>query len=401
MVVVGTLDTKEPEVAFLRECLQGLGCKTKVVDVGLLSPPCIPADVCREEVCARANASIEALLSGTEGKLEAMTCMVRGVISLVGDWMALGEMAGIIALGGGVGTWIGTTIMRSLPLGLPKVMVSTVPFDMRPHIGTKDIVLIPSVADILGLNPMLRTVLRNAAAALAGMVKQPVKHEVSKPVVGMTGMGVTTPAILSSRRILEDKGLEVTTFHATGLGGSAFEECIQTDMFSGVLDLTTHEITNLVFKGVAMPSTNRLETAGKKGIPQVVGPGGLDFISRGPIEKLHDEDLKRPHYRHSPYFTHVRVSREGMRKVAEVVAEKINPGCGLTAVVIPLKGFSDQSRPGGPIHDPEADLEFTLALKRRLNKHIRLVEVDANINDESYAACACSCLDQIMKIDRI
>mgnify|MGYP001817133748 CR=1 FL=1 len=252
VAIVGTLDTKGPEIGFLRDCLQDLGCRVKVVDVGLLSPPCIPADVCREDVCARANASLEALLSGSEGKLEAMSCMARGVISLAGEWMASGEMAGLMALGGGVGTWIGTTIMRSLPLGFPKVMISTMPFDMRPHIGTKDIILMPSVADLLGLNPMLRTVLRNAAAALAGMVRQPVKHEVPKPVVGMTGMGVTTPTILSSRKILEDQGFEVTTFNATGLGGAAFEECTETGMFSAVLDLTTHEITNWVFKGLAL-----------------------------------------------------------------------------------------------------------------------------------------------------
>ena len=392
VIIIGTLDTKGSEVAYLREQLQQLGCRTRVVDVGLASSAAYHGDIGREAVEARADADIKALLKMDEGKIKAMEAMARGAVALVEEWLGAGEIAGAMALGGGLGTWVGIKVMGALPLGLPKIMISTLPFDVRSQLGANDIVLFYSVADILGLNPMLRKILRNAAGAMAGMVNLPEMAMSSKRVIGITALGVTTPLVLASIRILEHKGFEVAGFHAAGLGGSAFEEWTGMGMFAGVLDLTPHEITSLLFKGVATPRPDRLETAAMKGVPQVVAPGGLDFVSRGPIKTLSPGDRKKLHYRHSPMFTHVRISGEEIREVARMVAEKLNRGRGPTAVVIPLRGFSDQGRAGRPISDPASDMEFVQTLKKNINARIHIVEVDAHINDEAFAQAVCSTL---------
>ncbi len=396
VIIIGTLDTKGPEVSYLRDQLQELGCKTRVMDVGLVSSPSCHADIDREQVTSRANADIESLLKEEEGKLKAMDSMALGAISLLEDGITSEEVAGVMALGGGVGTWIGMKVMRALPFGLPKIMISTLPFDIRYHMGAKDIVVFPSVADILGLNPMLRRILRSAAGAMAGMAGLSEMPRSSKRVIGITALGVTTPLVMACRKILEDKGFEVAAFHANGVGGRAFEEWAGTGMFTGVLDLTTHELTSLLFGGVATPNQNRLETAAIKGVPQVVAPGGLDFISKGPIDTLSQGERQKVHYRHSPMFTHVRVTSSEMEALARVVAEKLNRGQGPTAVVIPLGGFSDQGRAGGHIADNDADMKFVETLKNRLNKDIPVVEVDAHINDENFAQAVCSVLFQLL-----
>ena len=404
VAVIGTLDTKGPEIAFLRDRLQELGCKTRVVDVGLTASAAYHGDSSREAVAARADVDIRAQLKMPEGKIKALEAMARGAVALMEEWLGSGELAGAVALGGGLGTWLGMKILGVLPLGLPKVMISTMPFDIRTHMGANDIVVFPSVADILGLNPMLRKILCNAAAAMAGMVRLPETLNSSRPqpskgVIGITALGVTTPLVMASRRILERKGFEVAGFHATGLGGSAFEEWTGMGLFAGVLDLSPHELTSLLFGGVAAPRPDRLETAAIKGVPQVVAPGGLDFVSRGPLESLSREDRRKPHYRHSPMFTHVRVSSEEMRVVAQMVAEKLNRGKGPAAVVIPLGGFSDQGRTGGHIADPASDREFVQTLRKKLTKRIRIVEVDAHINDESFARAVCSTLFSLLGED--
>lgn len=397
LVIIGTLDTKGVEVAFLRDCLRDLGWRTKVIDAGLLNPPSFAPDVSREEVLSRVGKTPEKLLSREKDKVSAVEAMAEGIRSLLMGWVERGEMAGVISLGGGVGTWLGMSVMRHLPLGMPKVMVSTIPFqDIRPLLGTKDIVLFPSVADILGLNPLLRTVLRNAASALAAMASVSAREESTPKVIGATSLGITTPAVLASRRILERQGYEMTCYHANGYGGRAFEEGAAMGMFSGVLDLTTHELTNQLFHGTGIAGEDRLEAAGRKGIPQLVGPGGVDVLSKGPLETLSPEERKRPHYRHSPFFTHVRVSPEEMSQVGEVMAEKLNRSQGPVTVAVPLRGFSDRDRPGDLFYDPEADRAFLLALKRRLHRRHRVIEIDAHLNDEAFASRACDLLFEMM-----
>lgn len=396
VIIIGTLDTKGPEVSFLRDQLQEMGCKARIMDVGLVASPSSHADITREQVTSRSHADIASLLKGDEGKIKAMDAMARGAVPLLEEGIASGEVSGVMALGGGVGTQIGMKIMRGLPFGLPKIMISTLPFDPRSHIGAKDIVVFPSVADLLGLNPILRKILQNAAGAMAGMAGLAEPPRSPKRVIAITALGVTTPLIMACRKILEEKGFEVAAFHANGVGGRAYEEWAGAGMFAGLLDVTTHELTSLLFGGVATPGQNRLETAAIKGIPQVVAPGGLDFISRGPIDTLSEEDRTKVHYRHSPMFTHVRVNSDEMEELARVVAERLNKGQGPTAVVIPLGGFSDQGRAGGHIADPDADRAFARTLKKTLRKDISIVEVDAHINDETFARTVCSALFQLL-----
>jgi uncharacterized protein (UPF0261 family) len=401
VVILGTLDTKGPETAFLNESIRSLGWEARIIDTGLLGSPAFTPDVTREEVAAREGKTIQELLSGGKDKVAAVNTMAEGVLSILKEWLKEGEVRGVIALGGGVGTWLATAVMRSLPLGFPKVMVSTLPFqDIRPILGTKDIVVFPSVADILGLNPLLRMILRHASACLIGMasVSPQLITEGEKKVIGATGLGITTPALMSSRSILEKQGFEMTCYHATGYGGRAFEEGIGAGMFSAVLDLTTHEITNQLFKGIALSGPDRLETAGRTGIPQVVAPGAVDVISRGPINTLRPAERKRPHYRHSPFFTHVRVSRKGMGQIGEVMAAKLNLSRGPAAVAIPLRGFSERNRSGDVLYDPEGDGAFISTLKKRLNPRIRVLEVDAHINDEKFASMACGLLTEMMTV---
>lgn len=398
LVIIGTLDTKGAEVSFLRGCLGDLGWKTKVIDAGLLAPPSFEPDVSRDAVAARAGKTIEELLSAGEDKISAVETMAQGITRYVTEWLERGKVAGVISLGGGVGTWLGTSVMRSLPLGFPKVMVSTIPFqDIRPLIGTKDILLFPSVADILGLNPLLRTVLRNAASALSAMASLPQIEESAKKVIGSTSLGITTPAVLTSRRILERRGYEMTCYHANGYGGRAFEEGASLGMFAAVLDLTTHELSNQLFHGTGPAGEDRLEAAGKKGIPQLVAPGGIDVLSKGPIETLSPEERERPHYRHSPFFTHVRLSQEEMGQVGGVMARKLNGSRGPVTVAIPLRGFSDRNRRGALFYDPEADGAFISALKKGLHPRHRIVEVDVHINDETFAERACDLLFEMME----
>ena len=398
LVIIGTLDTKGVETAFLRDCIHSLGWRTKIIDTGVLAPPAFVPDITREEVLSRVGRTIEELLSTAKDKVAAVSAMAQGCFSIVAEQTQRGEVGGVIALGGGVGTWIGTEVMRSLPLGLPKVMVSTIPFpDIRPILGTKDIVLFPSVADILGLNPLLRTILRHAASALAAMAEHPFLEARSKKVIGSTSLGITTPAVMASRRILEEHGYEMTCYHATGYGGRALEEGIRSGMFTGVLDLTTHEITNQLLGGMSLAGEDRLEAAAREGIPQLVAPGGIDVISRGPLETLSPEERERPHYRHSPLFTHVRVSAEEMARVGEVMAKKLSLSKGPSAVAIPMLGFSDRNRPGGLFYDPRADGRFVEILKKGLDAKVRVIEVNAHINDEAFAAKACELLEEMME----
>ena len=344
----------------------------------------------------RAASDIGSLLTRSEGKLKAMDAMARGALLLAGERISAGEIAGIIALGGGVGTWIGMKVMRGLAFGLPKMMISTLPFDIRPSLGSRDIMIVPSVTDILGLNPILRKVLQNAAAAMAGMVALDNPPEPSKKLIGITALGVTTPLVTACKEILEAEGYEIAAFHGVGIGGKIFEEWVQTGIFAGILDLTPHDVNNFLFDGISPPYPGRLESAAGQNIPQVVAPGGLDFISRGPVEALSDEDRRKKHYRHSPMFTHVRVSSDEMKEVASLVADKLNMSRGNTTVAVPLHGFSCQGHAGGHLADHDSDMTFVRILKQKLRKDIAVVEVDAHINEYSVCSSGLSLLFELL-----
>ena len=397
VIVIGTLDTKGEEVSFLALQLRSLGLIAKVIDVGIDSKPSCHADIGREIIASRTGSDIAHLLTQNNGKSKAMDAMASGAVMVAKELLHADGIAGAMALGGGVGTWIGMKILRALPFGLPKIMISTLPFDIRSSMGSKDIMIFPSVTDILGLNPILRKVLKNAAGAMAGMTDLPDHPSTSKQVIAVTALGVTTPLVSSCKEILETQGYEVATFHGVGVGGKIFEEWVGTGAFSGVLDLTPHDINNFLFDGITPFYPGRLESAAKENIPQVVAPGGLDFISRGPLETLSPDDRQRKHYQHSPMFTHVRVNPSEMEKVAREIADKLNLGAKSTQVAIPLRGFSYQGHAHGYLADHEADMSFVKELKQNLLPGIPVIEVDAHINDKQFAKTVCSLLMQMIE----
>ncbi len=391
IVLLGALDTKGPELAYVCGLLRARGWPVRVLHIGIREPAALPPAL------AAADVRHVALTPGELMPLGKVAAMKR-IAALAGpelaEWVARGEAAGVLALGGGVGTWVGAEAMRALPFGFPKLIVSTLPYDIRPLLHGRDIVFFSSVADILGLNPELRAVLGNATAAIDGMARAwtPVSGEAIARTIGATGLGVTTVALLAARDLIEQAGFELASFHANGLGGAAFEEWIALGMFRGVLDLTTSELTSEIFGGIATAGPERLKTAGRLGLPQVVCPGGLDFVSRGPLSCLDAADRARAHYAHSPTFTHVRIDAAGMREVAAVLAARLNAAVGPTVLVLPLQGLSAENRPGGVLHDPAADNAFRSEVVRLLDPVVRVVEVDAHINAPSFVRRACALL---------
>jgi uncharacterized protein (UPF0261 family) len=289
--------------------------------------------------------------------------------------------------------------MRAVPFGIPKVMVSTIASgDMRPYVGTKDITLIHSVTDILGLNRMTKRLLAYAAGAIMGAVAADTGFEASdKPFIAMSSMGGMNRAVFSSQKILEDRGFEVVAFHTVGTGGRALEEAVEQGLIDGVLDLVTHEITDHLYGGFCDAGPARLEAAGKKGIPQVVAPGGLDFIVFSPPEKIPKSLRDRKVYRHTPEVAILRANKGEMASIGKAMAEKLNRALGPLVVIVPRQGFSPASRQGKALYDPEADRAFVEALRQTLKPSVRLIEVDAHINDELFAKQAVNILCELMQ----
>ena len=373
-LVMGTLATKQREIDYLCDCLKRMGHEIRVRDVSL--------------------ARYAGCLDGREeSKIRAMELTARAVMSEVAPLISQQIYAGVIAMGGGVGTWLAGRIMQHLPDDLPKIILSTLPYDPREVIGSSTTVVVPSIVDILGLNPILKAQIERAAALLTGWAGRPASPQRSAGhVVGITALGITTSAVNSARAFLEARGYEVAAFHANGVGDDAFERFTAKGMFCAVLDLTPSALTSQLFGGVARHTASRLEAAGRAGIPRVIVPGGLSLVSRGPLEGLGPDDLARPHYRQNLMFTHVRLDQAQMRQVAEVVAARLNPSAGPVAVVIPLHGFSSEDRPGGAIHDPEANQAFVETLAANLRAHIRVHLIDAHINTDHFAEAACKIL---------
>lgn len=385
IAVIGTLDTKGEEVAYIKEVIKREGYAALLIDVGTYEPTITP-DVSNEEVARAAGTPIEELRERADEGY-AQEVMSRGLTAIVKRLHEDGKVNGVIAIGGGMGTAIATTAMRALPIGFPKVMVSTskiVQAGIRWYVGSKDITIMHSVADILGLNRVTKKVLANAAYAICGMVKAQVPLDVKK-LAAATALGTTTALVSHVRKELEAKGYEVVVFHTVGPGGEAFEAFIEESRPVGVLDLSINELGNELFGGLARAGPVRLETAGRLGIPQVVAPGNADFINFLSPETVPQRYRGRRLHVHNPQATVMRLNGAEMAKLGQVLAEKLNRSKGRVAVLIPLKGFSAHSREGGVFYDPSADDAFVQALKANLLPQIDLIEVDAHINEPKFA----------------
>ena len=395
VVLLGTLDTKGPEHAYVRDRLRDAGVDVTLVDVGILAAPTVQPDVGAEAVARAAGTSLEQLRAAgkTSGhRALALEAMARGAAALVADWRVAGRCDGVMGLGGSGGSAIVSAVLRSLPVGVPKLLVSTMTSgDVRPYVGTRDLTLMHAVTDIQGLNRVSRQVLANAAHAMAGMVLGlATTPPDDRPLVAISMMGVTTPAVQGIQARLEAAGLEAIVFHANGAGGMAMEELIESGSVDGVVDLTTSELTSELYGGILSAGPGRLTAAGRRGIPQVVVPGALEVVNFGPRETL-PKGFSGPERRivdHSASVTSVRTTAAEAAEIGARFAERVNVATGPTVVLLPLGGCSKYELPGGPFVDPEADAALFGAIRAGLRPDIPCREVAANINDAVFIEAA-------------
>jgi uncharacterized protein (UPF0261 family) len=398
VVIVGTLDTKGEEIDFARAVIEAQGVDTHVVDVGVMGDPEFDPDTTAAEVAEAAGTTLDALRdSGDRG--EAMEAMGEGARKIAVELHDAGVLSGILGLGGSGNTSIATTAMRALPVGVPKFMVSTMASgDTEPYVGSRDIAMLYSVADIEGLNQLSRQVISNAALAMVGMVaNDPDVAVADKPTIGVTMFGVTTPCVQHAREVLEEKGYETIVFHATGTGGKAMESLIEEGIIDGVLDVTTTEWADELVGGVLSAGPERLEAAGERGIPQVVSTGALDMVNFGPRESVPEKFEGRQFHVHNPQVTLMRTTAEENAELGEIIAGKLNAATGPTALFLPLGGVSMLAVEGEDFHDPEADAALFDALREHLDGDVELVEHETDINDEAFAEALASKLDAYMR----
>ncbi len=393
IAIIGTLDTKGHEVAYLRGLVEARGHRTWVIDPGVLGDPATEADFRREEVARAGGAELQELVAaGDKGR--AIQAMMDGTRAIVARLYAEGRLGGVLAVGGGQGTAIGTAAMQALPIGVPKVMVSTIASGrnvFEPYVGTSDVTLMHSVADILGVNTVTRKVFGNAAAAVVAMAESAeTVEEGGRTVLGATMLGLTTPCVLHAKELLEAQGYELVTFHPNGTGGRALERLVDEGLIRGVLDVSTQELAGEVCGGLFDAGPGRLTAAGRQGIPQVVVPGGTDYVVLGPLSSLTAEQRRRPLIVHNPNITLVRTDKQEMAEIGRLMARRLNAARGPAAVLVPLGGFSYSDRPGHAFFDPEADAALVYALKQGLEAHVELDLVNAHVNDAAFAREAVS-----------
>ncbi|MGI9862394.1 Tm-1-like ATP-binding domain-containing protein [Moorella naiadis] len=400
IALIATVDTKEAEARFLQDFITSHGWQAPVLDVSTRHPHSYPAAYPREEICRRGGVEYKDL--GTLRRDAMMATMGRGAAAVLQELYERGELAGVLGIGGNQGTAIAALAMRALPIGLPKMIVSTVASgNVRPYIEYKDIIMMFSVADLLGgPNTVSRTILSNAAGAVMGMAAygQPLQAG-TQPVIAVTALGNTDPAVTAARGHLVELGYEVIAFHASGACGSAMEELIEAGVINGVLDLTPHELIGEVHgDDIYTPLRPRLEAASRRGIPQVVSLGGLDYFCFGPADSIPPRFRGRQTHYHNPYNTNVRATAAELTRVGEVMAAKLNAARGPVAVLVPLKGWSENGRVGGPLYDPRADAALVAALEANLAPRIKLMKIEAHINDPVFATSAAAVMHQLMEV---
>ena len=421
VLLVGTLDTKGVETAFVRDRLTAAGVAVVVADAGSVGPPHFPPDISRETVFVAAGTTLANVVkAGDRGT--AVAAAAKGMAKIAADLHRAGKLSGVMSLGGSAGTTIGTAAMRAVPVGVPKVMVSTLASgDVRPYIGTRDVMMLYSVVDIAGLNRISRLVLANAANAMIGMQAheprphgsvstQPViaatmfakllicSHTARKvstqPVIAATMFGVTTPCVEACRRQLEP-AFEVLTFHATGTGGRTMEGLIRDGLVNGVLDLTTTELADELVGGVMAAGPDRLTAAAIVGIPQVISVGALDMVNFGPPDTVPTRFRDRRFHHHNPTVTLMRTTPEENDRLGKEIAEKACAAKGPTAILLPLRGVSALDREGGPFWWPEADAALVQSLRNWVSG-VEVIELDCHVNDPEFAAAAVGVLRRLM-----
>jgi uncharacterized protein (UPF0261 family) len=401
VVLLGTLDTKGEEYAFLKAEVERSGCEVVMVNAGVLGDPDYPVEFGRAEVAAAAGADVGDLAASAD-RGAAVTTMAGGAAAVVARLHREGRLDGILVAGGSGGSSIAARALQALPIGVPKMLVSTMGAgDTRPYTGARDIAMMFSVVDIAGINPVSAEILGNAAAAIAGMAKayrdRPGPGG-ERPLIGATMYGATTPCVDAARRWLEDAGYDVLVFHATGPGGRSMEALVESGHITGVLDITTVELVDEVAGGVFTAGPERLEAAGGLGIPQVVSVGAFDMVAFSPPETVPPEWREhRNLYVHNPSVTLVRTSADEYRETARWMAGKLNRAAGPLTVFLPLRGTSSYGIAGGVFHDPDADRVLFETLREHLDERVDLVELDTHINDPEFAVAMARRLDELYR----
>lgn len=386
IVITGSLDTKGREFAFLKELIEKEGLDTLVVDFGVMGEPAFVPDVTRQEV-AKAGGGDLALLASGAHKDEAMRVMSAGLTVIVRRLFEQGKLDGIIGMGGGGGTSLTTAAMRSLPMGVPKVMVSTLGGgDVSAYSGTRDITFMPSIVDVAGINRISRLIFANAAGAIVGMVKmeRPVVED-EKPLIATSMFGNTTLAVERARGILEGRGYEVLVFHATGIGGRTMESLIADGFIKASMDITTTELADEVCGGVLSAGPERCMAAARAGIPVVLVPGCVDMANFWGMDTVPDKYRSRNLYQWNPNITLLRTNIEENKRIGEMIAKAANAATAPVVILLPIKGVSQLDTPGGAFWDPQADSACFETIKKDLRPGIPVIEMDNNINDPAFA----------------
>ncbi len=399
LVLLGTLDTKGAEYAFLRDRVRAAGCEVILVDAGVMSESSA-ADISADDVAAEAGES-RAALAAAHDRGPAMAAMTRGATAVVERLHAEGRLDAILGVGGSGGSSLVSAAMQALPVGVPKLIVSTMASgDTRPYVGTSDIAMMYSVVDIAGINHISEKILTNAAAAAAGMALASATFTSAiapKPLIGATMFGVTTPCVTKARELLEERGYEVLVFHATGAGGRAMEALMKAGFITGSLDVTTTELVDELVGGVLSAGPDRLEMAGALGIPQVVSLGALDIANFGPRETVPPKFADRNLYVHNAAVTLMRSTDEECAELGRIMARKLNAATGPLTLFIPLGGVSTIDVPGAPFHDPVADAALVRELKAGLRPDVEVVEMATDINDPVFATAMAERLDDLYR----
>ncbi|MDB4265156.1 Tm-1-like ATP-binding domain-containing protein [bacterium] len=391
IAVIGTLDSKGHEHAFVAEEIRKSGHEALLIDVGTLGEPQVKPDRTRDEVLKTAAIA----LPEVEDRGERVGVMAKALPVYLLQLVEAGEIDGVISLGGGGGTAIATAGMRALPVGFPKLMVSTLASGNTAHyVGTKDIVMFPSIVDVAGLNQISRMIFARAAGAICGMAGKKVGEENDKPLIVASMFGNTTECVDAARQLLEDKGYEVLVFHSTGIGGRTMESLIESGMVAGVFDVTTTEWADELVGATLSAGPERLDATGKAGVPAVVSPGCLDMANFGERETVPAEYEGRNFYIHNPQVTLMRTTPEECARLGKILAEKVNAYTAPVTVLLPTKAISIISAEGQPFYDPEADAALFSAIKDNLDERVELVEVDAEINAPEFST---ACVEALLK----
>lgn len=397
IAIIGTFDTKGREFKYIKDLIEQQDVKTLCIHVGVFEPLFEP-DVSNAQVAQAAGEDIRAI---AERKDRAMATEVlsKGIEKLLPKLYKEGRLDGVISIGGSGGTSMATPAMRALPVGVPKVMVSTMASgNVSQYVGTSDIIMVPSVVDAEGLNEISMRIFSNAVNAVVGMVKNRIElPDSGKPLIAATMFGVTTPCIKTAKDYLEEQGYEVLVFHATGAGGRSMEALIEAGFIKGVLDITTTEWCDELYNGVLRAGPHRLEAAGKNGVPQVVSVGALDMVNFGPYDTVPKENMSRNLYKHNPTVTLMRTNVEENIGLGKVIAEKLNMAQSPTVLMLPLKGVSGIDGEGQPFYGPEEDEALFRTLRENVDSRIPIIEMDNNVNDREFALAAAKKLIELMK----